>query len=221
MSRFDALAEGQGAAVAVPRFYEFTLPILRRLAGGEPKHWRELRDECIGEFGLSEQDRLEATPGGSTRLDTRVLWANTHLFQAGLVSRPARGEVQIADRGREVLTNPPDVIDPSYLDRFPEYRDFQSRTQQKDTHEPAAEAGSTEKVTPLESISTAVAESAAALHGELCDCLPRVFRAAAGRVLHAQAEVAADALMVSGSRGPSCHWPSCSIVVRRTAADGC
>ncbi|MFD7603171.1 restriction endonuclease [Streptomyces mirabilis] len=153
--------------MAVPRFYEFTLPILRHLAEGEPRHWRELREKCIGEFELSEQDRLEATPGGSTRLDTRVLWANTHLFQAGLVSRPARGEVQITDRGREVLTNPPDVIDPNFLERFAEYRDFQNRTQQKDTHEPAAEAGTTEKVTPLESISTAVAESAAALHGEL------------------------------------------------------
>ncbi|MGW1718022.1 restriction endonuclease [Streptomyces sp. NPDC002156] len=153
--------------MAVPRFYEFMLPILHHLADGEPRHWRDLREKCVGEFGLSEQDRLEATPGGRPRLDNRVLWANTYLFQAGLVNRPGRGEVQITDRGREVLTNPPDVIDPSYLERFPEYRDFKSRTQQQGAGEPAAETSTAEKVTPLESISTAVAESTAALHGEL------------------------------------------------------
>ncbi|MET7517648.1 restriction endonuclease [Streptomyces sp. NPDC005480] len=153
--------------VAVPKFYEFMLPILRQLTDGEPRHWRELRDKCVAEFGLSEEDQVEATPGGQPRLDNRVLWANTYLFQAGLVHRPLRGQVQISDRGQEVLRNPPSMIDLEYLERFPEYQEFRSRTRKQDGDEPAADVGVSEQVTPLESMSAAVAQSTAALQGEL------------------------------------------------------
>ncbi|MFI2350357.1 restriction endonuclease [Streptomyces sp. NPDC019443] len=153
--------------MAVPKFHQFMLPILRHLGDGEPRHWRELREKCVAEFGLSDEDRVEATPGGRQRLDNRVLWANTYLFQAGLVHRPRRGQVQISDRGQKVLHERPLMIDLDYLARFPEYQEFRNRTRQQDGDEPAADAEVSEQVTPLESMSAAVAQSTAALQGEI------------------------------------------------------
>lgn len=151
--------------MSVPKFYEFMLPILQKLGDGEPRHWRELRDHCATEFKLSEDDLAELNPSGQPRLDNRVQWANTYLFQARLVDRPRRGYVQINDRGRQVLADPPPVIDPGYLERFPEFRDFQSRT--KRSGATAQSESVTAQMTPLDSISAAVAEATEALRDEL------------------------------------------------------
>jgi restriction system protein len=156
--------------VTVPKFNELTLPILRHLADGQPQHWRELRDAVVAEFALSDNDRTETIPSGQSRLDNRVLRANSHLFQGGLVDRPRRGEVQINERGQEVLADPPEMINDAYLLRFPEYRDFKNRTKQQNNEssaEPASEPQRATEGTPVESISAAVAVSTAAVHGEL------------------------------------------------------
>jgi restriction system protein len=151
--------------VSVPKFYEFMLPILQMLGDGEPRHWRELRDHCAAQLKLSEDDLAELNASGHPRLDNRVQWANTYLFQARLVDRPRRGYVQINDRGRKVLADPPPVIDPSYLTRFSEFRDFQSRTRQSGSTEQSENVAA--QLTPLDSISAAVAESTEALRDEL------------------------------------------------------
>ncbi|MGH3620705.1 MAG: restriction endonuclease [Sciscionella sp.] len=96
-----------------------------------------------------------------------MLWANTYFFQAGLVDRPRRGHVRINDRGREVLADPPELIDRDYLERFQGYREFKSRSTQHGSVEEALDPEVSEQATPLESISAAVAESTAALRGEL------------------------------------------------------
>ncbi|WP_197285062.1 winged helix-turn-helix domain-containing protein [Sciscionella sediminilitoris] len=67
----------------IPRFYEFMLPVLRQLADGEPRHWRRLRDGCAEAFRLSEDDLAEQLPSGQSRVDDRVSWANSYLYQAG------------------------------------------------------------------------------------------------------------------------------------------
>lgn len=152
--------------MAVPEFQSLMLPILRALADGESHHWREQREACVRELGLTEEDRVETIPSGYSRLDNRVHWAHTHLFQAGLLSRPQRGYMQITDRGRKVLADAPERIDVAFLSQFEEYQDFRSRTKgSTDTAgEPDATAGTT---TPWETIAAAVRENDEAVSAEL------------------------------------------------------
>ena len=61
----------------------------------------------------------------------RVAWAVTHLAQAGLLDRPARGVTQLTPRGAEVLGQYPDRVDMKILRQFPEYEEFRTRTRQR------------------------------------------------------------------------------------------
>ena len=103
------------------------LPVLEKVAGG-PKHIREMVDRISDDLKLTPEERSEMIPSGSgPRIYSRVHWAKTYLKQAGLVSQPTRGLVEITDRGRDVLANRPDRIDNEFLSRFPEFKEFQKR----------------------------------------------------------------------------------------------
>jgi restriction system protein len=78
---------------------------------------------------VSDEDRAILLPSGSQPVFTnRVAWAVTHLAQAGLLDRPARGVTQITGRGLEVLRQHPARVDMKVLRRFPEYDEFRART---------------------------------------------------------------------------------------------
>ena len=107
--------------------------------------------------------------GRQRQVVNRVGWSITHLVQAGLLVRPARGLVAITDVGREVLAAHPDRVDMKVLNGFESYRDFRSRSTQRDTTgtgpltiEPGAEAAS-----PQDLLAQAVTENRAAVEGEL------------------------------------------------------
>jgi hypothetical protein len=81
---------------------------------------------------VSDEDRAVMLPSGRQPLfSNRVAWAVTHLAQAGLLDRPARGVTQITDRGCEVLEKYPDQIDMKVLRQFPEYEEFRTRSKQR------------------------------------------------------------------------------------------
>ena len=81
---------------------------------------------------VSDEDRAVMLPSGRQPLfSNRVAWAVTHLAQAGLLDRPARGVTQITDRGSEVLKRCPDRVDMKVLRQFPEYEEFRARTKQR------------------------------------------------------------------------------------------
>ena len=81
---------------------------------------------------VSDEDRAVMLPSGRQSLfSNRVAWAVTHLAQAGLLARPARGVTQITDRGSEVLNRYPDRVDMKVLHQFPEYEEFRARTKER------------------------------------------------------------------------------------------
>src|SRR5215472_11417986 len=92
----------------------------------------ELRDRLAEQLLVSAEDRAVLLPSGSQPLFTnRVAWAVTHLAQAGLLERPARGVTQITPRGLEVLRLCPDRVDMRTLRQFPEYEEFRTRTRER------------------------------------------------------------------------------------------
>jgi restriction system protein len=81
---------------------------------------------------VSDKDRAIMLPSGRQPLfSNRVAWAVTHLAQAGLLDRPARGLTQITVRGSEVLNRYKDRVDMKVLRQFPEYEEFRTRTKQR------------------------------------------------------------------------------------------
>src|SRR5690606_37733570 len=76
----------------------------------------------------SEADLQDMLPSGvRSRFADRVYWANTHLYQAGIVSRPRNGVLAITDRGRSFLAAHHGKILVSDLMQFPEYAIFRGK----------------------------------------------------------------------------------------------
>src|SRR4051812_16795833 len=114
--------------MTVPKHTELMLPVLELHADGELHRGADLEAVLADRFQLDESDRQQKNQSGVRTLVNRIAWAQVDLSQAGLLARPERGVTQITDRGREVLDSPPEVIDRDYLRRFPEFRDFLTRS---------------------------------------------------------------------------------------------
>lgn len=116
--------------MAVPTFQRFLGPALQSLSDGEARPIDDVVDLVAWHFNLSEAERSAMTRGGSnTQVRDRVNWATTYLAKAGLLSRPARNRVQITDRGRRALQDLDHgaTLDLAYLQRYPEFVEFQQR----------------------------------------------------------------------------------------------
>ncbi len=118
-------------------------------------------------FQLNDADRAEMLPSGRQRkMDNRVGWSLTYLFQAGLISRPRRGSSVITHQGRAALVGNPSRIDMKALEAYPAYLEFKDRTRSEaiastTTVEPPTEA------TPTDLIEQALATNRAAVEGDV------------------------------------------------------
>ncbi len=110
-------------------------------------------------------------PSGRQPLfSNRVAWAVTHLAQAGLLDRPARGVTQITDRGSEVLNRYPDRVDLKVLRQFPEYEEFRARTKQRKGQSPDTmrdNGASREDLSPRDAIEDVIDSAHSAVAGDL------------------------------------------------------
>lgn len=60
-------------------------------------------------------------------------WAVTYLAKAGVLTRVARGQVAITERGKQVVASKPDRVDVAYLRRYPEFEECRTKTRSHDT----------------------------------------------------------------------------------------
>lgn len=98
------------------------LPLMMALKDGSIKRVRDLIDRLAAEFKLTNHERAERFPSGETKFEKRVWFALLNLKNAGLAESNARGTVQIAAAGVNVVSNPPQIIDRAFLMRFDSYR---------------------------------------------------------------------------------------------------
>lgn len=102
--------------MAIPKFHEFMLPVLRLTADGKVHTASATMDQVADQMGLSGENRRERIPSGSqTVLYNRVTWAITYLVKAGLLERPQRGRYRVTAFGLQVLRNPPAALTKSWL----------------------------------------------------------------------------------------------------------
>jgi restriction system protein len=114
--------------MTIPDYESLMLPLLRYVAEGE-RPVQSAIAALAEQFKLSSEERQALIPSGRTPVfNSRVHWAGTYLVQAGLLSRPSRGVLQITVRGKSVLAEDPKVIDNQLLSRFTEFNAFRERS---------------------------------------------------------------------------------------------
>ena len=158
--------------VAVPDFQSLMRPCLAVHQDSQPHTAADLRDRLAVLMHVSEEDRAVPLPSGTAPVfSNRVAWAVTHLAQAGLLDRPARGVTQITARGVEVLNRHSGRVDMKVLRQFPEYEEFRTRTRQR-KGQPAADASKTDTtghddLSPREAIAEVIDSAHSAVAADL------------------------------------------------------
>jgi restriction system protein len=134
------------------------LPLLR-LAADEESSVSESVERLANDFKLSQEERATLLPSGrQTTFSNRVAWAKSYLVQAGLIMPTTkRAHFCITERGKSVLSNPPERITIKYLAQFPEFRKFRKLGEfAEETDEPQSpDLAEDSALTPDETIRSA------------------------------------------------------------------
>ncbi len=163
--------------MAIPKFQEITLPMLKLAADGKVWSLVDAREELARHFRLSSEEQEELLPSGrQARFANRVAWAKVYLQRGGLLKSPERAHFQITERGREVLLKPPDEISINFLSQYPEFQEFRTRPSKQEETE-LVDAGDSD--TPEEVLESAYVTIRKSLASEILDrvksCSPRFF----------------------------------------------
>lgn len=111
--------------MTVPDFQSWFLPLLRLLGDGEVHRIRDAYEFLADELELTPEDRAAVLPSGKQQMYiNRIGWARTYLKKAGLIDSPGRALVQITDRGKAVLKDPPERLNVKFLQQYSEFREF-------------------------------------------------------------------------------------------------
>lgn len=145
-------------------------PLLEAVSDGSIRRTRDLIAAMSDRFELTDEERAALLPSGRSRtMDNRVNWSITHLSQAGLLERPARGQVAISMAGRDVLAKHPERVDMKVLNGFQSYRKFRSRSNSRNDEGrmPLGIEPDPEVASPQDLLAQAKTENSAAVEGEL------------------------------------------------------
>lgn len=108
------------------------LPLLRFAEDRNEHSLREATRAVSDAFGLSEDERHQLLSSGRKRvIEDRVGWARTYLGQARLLESTRRGYFRISDRGIDLLSKNPLIVNDQLLKQYPEFADFLSRKTKK------------------------------------------------------------------------------------------
>jgi restriction system protein len=111
--------------MAIPKYDEMMLPILRILADGAEHPQRELADAIAKHFKLTPEECAERLPKvRATYLRHRLGWAGFRLRRAGLADSPRTGTLRITDEGRKFLAANPSQLLRGDLSQFPAWTSF-------------------------------------------------------------------------------------------------
>ncbi len=103
----------------IPDFQTIMLPLLMAFQDGKEKSSKELRVQMIAHFNITAEEQDQKIPSGKQPLYyNRIAWAIAYLKMADLLTSPSRAVYAITEEGRNVLTNPPEKITISYLNKF-------------------------------------------------------------------------------------------------------
>lgn len=145
-------------------------PALVALGDSKAHTLQQIREAVALALGVSEVDQQQLLPSGKqTTYSNRIAWALTHMGKAGLVSRPARAQYALTQRGREVLEAHPDRVDMAVLLAFAEYRAFRTPKAVDMAITDVAITTVVDELSPSEAVGSLIQAADAAVAGDLLD----------------------------------------------------
>jgi restriction system protein len=156
--------------MTIPDYQTVMLPLLRFAADGDEHSLREAIDKLADRFDLSDDERKALLPSGrQATFDNRVGWARTYMKKAGLLHTPRRGYFKITDAGFQALKTNPEAINVKFLERYPEFLEFKTKSNAKSTATETDTTIPTEERTPREVMEDAYATIRTQLASELLE----------------------------------------------------
>ena len=111
--------------VAIPKFNEYFLHVLKTLADGQEHSVHTVCEQSARIVGLTEAEHNQLLPSGTQTVHfNRVSWAKTYLKKAGLVSSPRRAHIVITEAGKKILQTNPTRLTLQDLEMFPSFVSF-------------------------------------------------------------------------------------------------
>lgn len=113
--------------MALPKFDDFFYPFLLVLEG-KTMTKREIREEIIKYFELTEEDcHIKTKGGGSYAFDSRLNFTRQYLRRALMIDMPSRGIYRITERGIDYLLNH-NSMSKADLMAYPEFAEYANGT---------------------------------------------------------------------------------------------
>ncbi len=114
--------------MTIPTYEDMMLPIMKTIRDEKEYSLKSIEDAIKSEFQLSDEEQNRMLPSGRmTYVYNRIGWAKTSLKMAGLLEQPRVGIIKITNRGLGVLEDNLHHIDLEYLNKFPEFVEWQHR----------------------------------------------------------------------------------------------
>jgi restriction system protein len=156
--------------MTIPNYQTAMLPLLRFAADGKEHSLREAIERLADHFNLNGEERKKLLPSGAqATFDNRVSWARTYMTKAGLLESPRRGYFKITDEGVRALKTNPEVINVKFLEQYPDFLEFKSKSNAKTIRAEPDTTGPTEERTPREVMEDAYATIRTQLASELLE----------------------------------------------------
>lgn len=156
--------------MAIGNFEYYFIPVLASLKKNGMMHRQaNMEDVAKAEKITPEELALRTPKGTSFIFRSRVHWSQAFLAQAGAVTRPQRGYLEITERGLKLLQENPMGFKTKKFDEFPDYANaWGGKTNNEGTSETNSDTPDSES-TPQERIETAVGEIETALASEILE----------------------------------------------------
>ena len=154
-----------------------------------------MEDVAVAE-NLTQEEMTRKTAKGTTVYRSRVHWAQAFLAQAGAITRPQRGYLQITERGLELLEQNPGGFTVKKFQEFPDYADAWSGRYTGNAESSEVDTEPVSDVTPQERIEAAVDEIETALGKDIVQRVqalsPKFLELVILELLHAMGYGASD-----------------------------
>lgn len=182
--------------MTIGNFEYYFIPVLASLKQNGKMHRRENMEDIAKVENLSPEELAQKTPKGTNIFRSRVHWAQAFLAQAGAVSRPQRGYLEITDRGLKLLAENPQGFKAKKFREFPDYANaWGGRNSIGEQGDDVIDTPDSE-VAPLERIESAVTEIEKALAAEIVQRVqnlsPKFLEVVVLELLHAMGYGASD-----------------------------
>ena len=156
--------------MAVPKFYEFMLPILELFSDDKIHSLEECIQISIEKFGLSSEDLNEMVKGGKqTKVANRINWSITYLKKALLIETIDKRKFKITQRGKELLSTNPKIINSKLLKQYDEFIKFITPKENKDIFNEEKE-----ELTPEEEVANICKTLNTELASEILDTILKI-----------------------------------------------